>query len=509
MGPKDPAQVRRKNTGEFIVKGGIVISMIIASLTSFSAAQTAAPTTRPASLGIAWGFLYGYKDIPAARYMPDLRAMGAANSKIYVIWNQLEPSKGEYDWHAIDAYADQLNSPEEGLISVFSSSTWATRVNSDMLPPSPAKNPDDYYRFIFDLVAHCKGKVRYWQNDSEPNNPIFWSGTADEFVSQLKIFYRAVKDADPGAVVVAGGYDGLFNPPNMWQFPNQKAGLAFFDKVLTDAGQSFDVFDLRLYGDPYTIPYRVETIRKKLDDLGLNKPIVCGEYNGPGFFEFAPNHQYFGLFQHWSDSITNGKTTIQNNPIAQMYEKINTLAPETQMFMEGCPKELEAKLRRLQCRELVMQNLLALSAGVRSTLYWDFWHDTSRRDDLMHLMYAKCRLTEIRDGKFTRIAPLADAFERMAQKLDGVERVTLIPIPDKPSVFLFKVDRAAHEPMLVMWERRDLFSGEDQTAVPFEWEWQAPTVHAVDALGDQVSVSISNGKMKIAIGATPIFVENQ
>ena len=103
---------------------------------------------------------------------------------------------------------------------------------SALLPPSPAKDPDDYYRFVYDLVKHCKGRVRYWQNDAEPNNPIYWSGTKEEFVAQLKVFHRAVKAADPAAVVVVGGYDGLFGPPGTHQYPNQQAGLDFFDFVL-------------------------------------------------------------------------------------------------------------------------------------------------------------------------------------------------------------------------------------------------------------------------------------
>lgn len=118
-----------------------------------------------------------------------------------------------------------------------------------MLPPSPAKNPDDYYRFVRAVVARAKGRVRYWQNDSEPNSPIYWAGTK-EFVAQLKIFHKAVKDADPSAVVVVGGYDGLFNPPGTHAIPSQEKGLEFFDYVMKETADVFDVFDLRPYADP-------------------------------------------------------------------------------------------------------------------------------------------------------------------------------------------------------------------------------------------------------------------
>src|SRR5262249_19720963 len=144
--------------------------------------------TMPGSpFGVAAGFLYGYQGVKPYSFMPQLRALGSDFTKIYLFWNQVEPQKGSYDWTAVDAFVNQLGSPGEGLISIFSSSQWAVKRPSAMLPPSPAKNPDDYYRFVYDLVKHCKGRVRYWQNDSEPNNPIYWSGTKQEFVEQLQV----------------------------------------------------------------------------------------------------------------------------------------------------------------------------------------------------------------------------------------------------------------------------------------------------------------------------------
>lgn len=110
------------------------------------------------------------------------------------------------------------------MVSIFSTSRWATRESALILPPSPAKNADDYFRFIHSVVSHCKGRIRYWQNDSEPNNPIFWAGSRQEFVAQLQVFHRAVKAADPQAIVVCGGYDGLFNPPGLPPIPGQSAG---------------------------------------------------------------------------------------------------------------------------------------------------------------------------------------------------------------------------------------------------------------------------------------------
>jgi hypothetical protein len=471
--------------------------------------------TMPGSpFGVAWGFLYGVPGTKPERFLPQLRRMGAGITKLYLFWSQIEPEKGRFDWQAVDAFLKQLKSPEEALIALFSSSTWATRRPERVLPPSPAKDPDDYYRFVHTLVSHCKGRVRYWQNDCEPNNPVFWSGTADEFVAQLKVFYRAVKAADPHAVVVAGGYDGLFNPPGMFPFPGQEHGLAFFDTVLQKGADAFDVFDLRLYADPYTIPARVATMRKKMRDLGYQKPILCTEYNGPSFFEFPANLKYVSLAGTWSASITGGDTGSRSaqearmrDAIKAMYDQMASLAPQTQMFMEGCSQELEQKFARLQCRDLVMRNVLALSAGVQKSMFWDLWHDTSQRADLMQLMFGKQKLLEYEDGVLKKRLPAAGVLQRMTRALDGVEQVRRIEVPERPSIYLFEAQRRERDPLYIVWERRDTFSGEDQPPVRFDWPWSSPGVRAVDALGQVAPATVRDGRVSLGVSVTPVYVE--
>ncbi len=231
-------------------------------------------------------------------------------------------------------------------------------------------------------MKHCKGRVRYWQNDAEPNNPVFWSGTKEEFVTELKLFSKAVKEADPAAVVVLGGYDGMFVPPGTpggHPFPNQQADSA----------------------------------------------------NGP------------------------------KEQIGNLYKDMSSLAPETQMFLLDCPPQLDAKYQRIQARGLVMRNLLAFSAGVQKTLYWQFLNAHADRDDLMTLMYGKIGMVGYEQGELKRRYMLADVFASMTKILDGVREVKRVSIAEKPSIFLFKVNRGRKAPVFVVWERRDAFSGED------------------------------------------------
>jgi hypothetical protein len=465
-------------------------------------------------LGIAWGFLYGNMGVKAEQFMPQLRELGGGFTKVYLTWNQIEPQERKYDWTAVDAFVKQLKAPEEGLISLFSSSQWAVKRPAVLLPPSPASNPDDYYRFVNDLVKHCKGRVRYWQNDSEPNNPIYWSGTKEEFIAQLKVFHKAVKDADPSAIVVVGGYDGLFGPPGTRPFPNQQVGLDFFDYVLKEGRDAFDLFDLRLYGDSYTIIARVEFMRQKMLALGYNKPIICTEYGGPAFFQFAENRKYFSLLTSWMQSVAQGGSdgaVLQDkaggNQIADLYTRMTSLAPETQMFMLGCAPDLEAKYDRIQARGLVMRDLFAFAAGVQKTMYWQLLDLRANRDNMMTLMYGKIGLLGYENGALRKRYPTANVYQRMAKALAGVRSVKRMHVSAKPSIFLFQVDRGARGPLFVVWERRDEFTGEDSPAVEFDCAWAAKKAAAVDALGQTVSVRVADGRLYLEISLTPIFLE--
>lgn len=486
--------------------------LMLTALSLQATAQEKTKMTNDARFGVAWGFLYGYGEAKPETFVPELRSLGAGWSKVYLFWNQLEPEKGRYDWTALDAYVAQLKSPDEGLVSLFSASQWATRTAVPMLPPSPAKSLDDYYRFVHDAVSRVKGRVRYWQNDSEPNNPVFWAGTADEFVAQLEVFARAVRDADPDAVVVCGGYDGVFNVPGQPPIPGQERGLAFFDTVLRKGAKSFDVFDMRLYVSPYAIPTNVAFMRKKMNDLGYDRPIVCTEYNGPGFYGFAENRKYFSLVANWAAAVastTSGapaRSAESQNGVAALYANPEALAPQTRMFMRDAPPELAAKFQRLQSRDLVMRNVLALSAGVRRTLFWDLAHDTSDRDSVMTLMYGNLKIEDFANGVASKRYPTADAFRRMAAELDGAETVRRVEVPERPSVFLFEVTRRGRAPLHVVWERRDAFSGEDAPPVAVSWAWTGESPSAVDALGASVAATVADGKVSLPVGATPVYV---
>jgi hypothetical protein len=453
-------------------------------------------------LGVVRGISYGLFAKPDP-FVPQARELGAELIRVYVYWSQVEPEPGRYVFEAVDAFLGQLDGSEEVWVTVCSSSRWATREATDFLPPSPAKDLAAYRRFVDRLVRHCAGRVHYWQCDNEPSNVgLLWAGTAAEYLAQLRAMHQAVKAADPAAAVVLGGAPfGL--PASVPGSPERQ----FFERLLRDGGEFFDVFDLHLYGPAGRILDDIEATRAMLRAAGDEKPLVAGEYNAPWpeLFPEATAAMQAAMAAAFADP----QGSPEEAAMAGLYERMADLPPQLQMFMRGCPPELEAKRDRINCREIVMRNLLALSAGLRRTVCWNLAPEIPGYENhlsIMDLLFGKLALLDYEGTELSRRHPSADAFALVAAQLAGVEQVTRVEPPDRPELSVFEVARRGRGPLLVVWERRDPFDGEDQPPVAFGWPWPAAQAHAVDALGQTEPAAVRDGRVELAVSLTPVFV---
>src|SRR5690606_36121542 len=119
-------------------------------------------------------------------------------------------------------------------------------------------------------------------------------------------------------------------------------------------------------------PADVEAVRALMRAHGYERPVVVGEYNGP-WPELYPEataamHEVMaavfaaGTVDGADGTAAEGTRTPEQAAMALLYEKMPSLPPSLQMFMDGCPPELEEKRHRINVREIVMRNLFALSA---------------------------------------------------------------------------------------------------------------------------------------------------
>ncbi len=467
------------------------------------------------ALGIVRGVSYGLFRKPEP-FVAELRNLGATLVRIYVYWSQIEPEPGHYDFSVVDTFLSELNGSEQVWITVCSSSPWATRQPTNFLPASPPKALDTYRAFVHRLVSHCGGRVGYWQCDNETSNVgLTWAGTATEYVDQLRVMYEAVKKADPRAAVVLAGA-----PFGLPAAAPESAERQFFDVLLRDGRDLFDCFDLHLYADADAIPRDIETVRGLMRAFGYERPVVVGEYGAPTPEQFpeaqaAIYEAMSAAFAGQTPSIdldTKPSATAQTPDriaVAALYRSMATLPATLQMFMAGCAPELEERRARIQCREMVMRNLQALSAGVRLTACWKLAPEVSGYEDalsIMELFYGKLLLMGYEKSALQRLAA-ANTFALLAQRLRNVERVTRLDVAAQPRLRLFDVGRRGRGPLLVAWMQGDAILGEDTPPSPLTWPWSAERANLVDALGARHAAELHDGKVSLRLSITPVFID--
>jgi hypothetical protein len=125
-------------------------------------------------------------------------------------WEDMERDKGQIDWGEMDRMVN--NCAANGLkvmLSVVTAPDWARPGDTDRSVDGPPANPDDYANFIGQMAARYKGKVQAYEVWNEQNLWYEWGGhgnklNAGAYIELLKRAYRAIKAADPSAIVVSG-----------------------------------------------------------------------------------------------------------------------------------------------------------------------------------------------------------------------------------------------------------------------------------------------------------------
>jgi hypothetical protein len=179
------------------------------------------------------------------------------------------------------------------------------------------------------------------------------------------------------------------------------------------------------------------------------------------------------------------------------------------MFMAGAPAGLEARRQRISCRQLVMRTLLALAGGVHRTAYWNLAPEYPGPVDhlqMMHLMIGKLPLLGYEGGDLGCRHPAADTFALLAGQLAGARSVTRVQVSGWPTVRAFEVDRAERGPLLVLWDQRDTFGGEDEPPVTVSWPWPGASATVTNVFGQAEAVHAAGGELRLPVSDTPVFV---
>lgn len=146
---------------------------------------------------------------------------------------------------------------------------------SEGADPTPPANFDHYAAIVKHMVLHYnKGwangfhyGIRYWEIWNEPDlGKLFWSGTPEQYVDLYTKLARAIKEADPEALV---GGPAIAKPNDHTEYRDG------FMRALKANRAPFDFYSWHWYAtdsnDPRDFVRIAQDLRTRLNNLGLQK----------------------------------------------------------------------------------------------------------------------------------------------------------------------------------------------------------------------------------------------
>lgn len=153
-------------------------------------------------------FLFWQEEV-AERDLQLAQEAGMRWVKQEIPWREVEGhAKGVWQWETPDRILDQIEAHKlKVIVRLGSQPAWAA---PDLPFPAigPPDNLQDFYDYVYAVASRYKGRVAAFQIWNEPNLAREWGSrppSPAEYTELLKVGYRAVKAADPQAIVISAG----------------------------------------------------------------------------------------------------------------------------------------------------------------------------------------------------------------------------------------------------------------------------------------------------------------
>ncbi len=256
------------------------------------AAQREAFADRPRYLygvGVFWAEWMGKDWSWDSACFERIRRMGGTSVPVNPAWNLVEPEPGKWDFAYIDhQVAEARKRGLEPFAYMGLTPDWA-------LPPDAPKDkpkigyrfpPGEEYeeafvRYCTEVASRYKGKVRHYQFWNEPNGCSWVNdgcGNSDgypRYTRWLKVWYTAMKRADPDCVLGAGGID---------YHEGVHKGYEYLEGIYREGGGGyFDAFNIHPYDREGTLHWRaIEDTRRVMVEHGdADKGMWLSEWGWP------------------------------------------------------------------------------------------------------------------------------------------------------------------------------------------------------------------------------------
>jgi hypothetical protein len=138
---------------------------------------------------------------------PSMAVGGIRLWDTFTNWNDIEPSRGTYDWPALDRWLALAQTHGVDVLYTFGGTpTWASEnpvAKCDYnpgacYPPFDMQDWDDYVRA---LANHAAGRIKYWELWNEASQHEYWSGGMTALVRMAQHAHAIIKSVDPSAEI--------------------------------------------------------------------------------------------------------------------------------------------------------------------------------------------------------------------------------------------------------------------------------------------------------------------
>ena len=226
-----------------------------------------------------------------------------------IMWEQIEPQPGKWNWSAADRVVQAAGKHHIHLLwLVGNTAPWDSDNGQwNGVPKDLGNNDGHFVHFLQQLVGRYKGSVHHWEIRNEPNLEYMWHGRkAERYALYLTEAHRVIKNHDPKATVVFGGLGGGMMEQTSW-FREVLAALHKQGKALPFDVANFHVYageaDRKFTGADSVQKYLTwcnERIKETMNAENLAKmPVWITELDYPA----APKHQAQDPgFQHGEES---------------------------------------------------------------------------------------------------------------------------------------------------------------------------------------------------------------
>jgi hypothetical protein len=150
--------------------------------------------------------------VPTSQNVDDVIASGSKYARFFVLWSDVEPTRGSFDNLLLSSYSDQFARLDAAgvkpVVVIMGAPSWANGSTDRLVPPRSAA---DFGAFAGTFAAKLRGKVAAYEIWNEPDEAAFWHGGSPDvgkYAALLKAAYAAIKAADASATVVTGPTTG-------------------------------------------------------------------------------------------------------------------------------------------------------------------------------------------------------------------------------------------------------------------------------------------------------------